>query len=191
MRPASMRPDNAPIRPWRSISSRSPPAVGNISTGRPVMPQRTTRAGQRQALRLPREPVFLHVVLPMPPRGPHSRATAGSRPKNCSVNVSTSCAGKSAVTFLRTAPRRVAAEELPGDLVEVRQVPRAELLEPLRLETLARDCGVGAAASRGAAGPRRRSRSTAPSRGCGASCARVAAQKSDQRRLALTSQGKW
>ena len=67
------------------------------------------------------------------------------RPQKCSVNSSTSCSGKSASTFWRTASRgRVAAEELAGHLVEVAQVLVAELLEALALEALAGDAAVRA-----------------------------------------------
>src|SRR5678815_1008019 len=122
----------------RSISSASPPAVGNTMTGWPNEPQRhsvTSRSSrslrQRVTTLSPRPISALPLFFFAPPGldalpeqfGELLNLVGGEQRRHLGAH--------------RVAGD-LATEELPRHLVEVSQMHRAELLEPLGLEPLGR-----------------------------------------------------
>ena len=146
------RPASASIRPWRSTSSQSPPAVGNSSTRRAVVPPADHARTARQAMRVPAESIALHQPL-TPPRW---RASAG-------------CAREQLGELVDLVRREQRRHLLPHRVLGLRpcrrtrrrprrdapRCARAELLEARRRRSaLPRDARVARAASRGTACPR-------------------------------------
>ena len=123
-----------PTRWKRSISSKSPPAVGKIRTGVPTVPQRTrftscpTRgeyqvrsasqeflaaAGRRGSRAWARSRLRIHTGASRSDRGDRARSDAriGASPQKCSVKRSTSWGGKITDTFRRTASKARSVEK--------------------------------------------------------------------------------
>src|SRR5882724_2311828 len=125
-----MRPRSAPTTCQRSISSASPPAVGKMRTGWPKWPQRTSV--ESRCMRSERQPVEIFGrsdMLVAPPELDALEEEVGEdgdlvrRKQRLDL-------------LLHGVARHVGAEELQGDLVQMRQVRGAELLEALELHAL-------------------------------------------------------
>src|SRR3954453_21681981 len=77
IRPASISGQHAPTRPCRSISSASPPAVGNTSTGVPKCPHRAMLIGYCNRSEYHRSVVFTRTVSPTFCHGVRQGSTGG------------------------------------------------------------------------------------------------------------------